>query len=133
MSNDFEKIQQIYEEGFRGQHAILRSYGPNMKYAPDEGRTPPGYTLSYIPGHLPLASPDTGKQRPVGGEGAMQGITAPIDEEKPIPPAEIINLDVLEKLEELQKEADEDGMNYALEQLSRLKEHIISLSQGIRD
>ena len=129
MSNDFEKIQQIYEEGFRGQHAILRSYGPNMKYTP--GKAPPGYTLSNTPGHLPLASPDTGKQRPVGGEGAMQGLTVPIDEE--ILAAEIINLDVLKKLEELQKEADEDGMNYALEQLSRLKEHIISLSQGKRD
>ena len=131
MSNDFEKIQQIYEEGFRGQHAILRSYGPNMKYAPDEGRTPPGYTLSYIPGHLPLASPDTGKQRPVGGEGAMQGITAPIDEE--ILAAEIINLDVLEKVDELLDEAEKDEMEYAILQLSRLREHIISLSQGKRD
>ncbi len=131
MSNDFEKIQQIYEEGFRGQHAILRSYGPNMKYAPDEGRTPPGYTLSYIPGHLPLASPDTGKQRPVGGEGAMQGITAPIDEE--ILAAEIINLDVLEKVDELLDEAEKDEMEYAILQLSRLREHVISLSQGKRD
>ena len=131
MSNDFEKIQQIYEEGFRGQHAILRSYGPNMKYAPDEGRTPPGYTLSYIPGHLPLASPDTGKQRPVGGEGAMQGITAPIDEE--ILAAEIINLDVLEKVDELLDEAEKDEMEYAVLQLSRLREHVISLSQGKRD
>ena len=131
MSNDFEKIQQIYEEGFRGQHAILRSYGPNMKYAPDEGRTPPGYTLSYIPGHLPLASPDTGKQRPVGGEGAMQGITAPIDEE--ILAAEIINLDVLEKVDELLDEAEKDEMEYAILQLSRLREHVISLSQGKHD
>ena len=131
MSNDFEKIQQIYEEGFRGQHAILRSYGPNMKYTPDEGRTPPGYTLSYIPGHLPLASPDTGKQRPVGGEGAMQGITAPIDEE--ILAAEIINLDVLEKVDELLDEAEKDEMEYAILQLSRLREHVISLSQGKHD
>ena len=102
MSNDFEKIQQIYEEGFRGQHAILRSYGPNMKYTP--GKAPPGYTLSNTPGHLPLASPDTGKQRPVGGEGAMQGLTVPIDEE--ILAAEIINLDVLEKVDELLDEAE---------------------------
>ena len=131
MSNDFEKIQQIYEEGFRGQHAILRSYGPNMKYAPDEGRTPPGYTLSYIPGHLPLASPDTGKQRPVGGEGALQGITTAIDEE--ILAAEIINLDVLEKVDELLDEAEKDEMEYAILQLSRLREHVISLSQGKHD
>ena len=120
----------IYE-GFRGQHAILRSYGPNMKYTPDEDITPPGYTLSYEPGHLPLASPDTGKQRPVGGEGAMQGITAPIDEE--ILAAEIINLDVLEKVDELLDEAEKDEMEYAILQLSRLREHVISLSQGKRD
>ena len=124
--NDYEKMQMIYE-GFRGQHAILRSYGPNMKYTPDEGITPPGYTLSNTPGHLPLASPDTGKQRPVGGEGAMQGITAPIDEE--IVAAEIINLDVIEKVDQLMEEAEEDGMEYAVLQLSRLKEHIISLSR----
>jgi len=130
VSNDFEKMQMIYE-GFRGQHAILRSYGPNMKYTPDEDITPPGYTLSYEPGHLPLASPDTGKQRPVGGEGAMQGITAPIDEE--ILAAEIINLDVLEKVDELLDEAEKDEMEYALLQLSRLREHIICLSQGRRD
>jgi len=129
VSNDFEKIQQIYEEGFRGQHAILRSYGPNMKYTP--GKAPPGYTLSNTPGHLPLASPDTGKQRPVGGEGAMQGLTVPIDEE--ILAAEIINLDVLEKVDELLDEAEKDEMEYAILQLSRLREHVISLSQGKRD
>ena len=129
MSNDFEKIQQIYEEGFRGQHAILRSYGPNMKYTP--GKAPPGYTLSNTPGHLPLASPDTGKQRPVGGEGAMQGLTVPIDEE--ILAAEIINLDVLEKVDELLDEAEKDEMEYAILQLSRLREHVLTLSRGKRD
>ncbi len=132
MSNDFEKMQMIYE-GFRGQHAILKSYGPNMKYTPDEGRTPPNYTLSYEPGHLPLASPDTGKQRPVSGEGALQGITTAIDEE--ILAAEIINLDVLDKLDELRKEAisERGEEDYSVLQLSRLREHIISLSQGRRD
>jgi hypothetical protein len=129
VSNDFEKIQQIYEEGFRGQHAILRSYGPNMKYTP--GKAPPGYTLSNTPGHLPLASPDTGKQRPVGGEGAMQGLTVPIDEE--ILAAEIINLDVLEKVDELLDEAEKDEMEYAILQLSRLREHVLTLSRGKRD
>jgi len=121
---DFEEMQKIYE-GFRGQHAILRSFGPNMKYMP--GEAPPGYTLANTPGHLPLASPDTGKQRPVGGEGAMQGLTVPIDEE--LPAAEIINLDVLEKVNELIDEAEKDEMEYAILQLSRLREHIISLSQ----
>ena len=78
-----------------------------------------------------MASPSPGLQRPSGGEGALQGITAPIDEE--IVAAEIINLDVLEKIDELEQEADETGMEYALLQLSRLREHIISLSQGRRD
>jgi hypothetical protein len=126
--NDYEKIQMLYE-GFRGQHAVLRSYGPNMKWTP--GDAPPGYTLSNAPGHLPLASPDSGKGRPAGGEGALQGITAPIDEE--ILAAEIINLDVLEKLDELEQEASDEGMEYAVLQLSRLREHIISLSQDKRD
>ena len=58
MSNDFENIQMIYE-GFRGQHASLRSYGPNMKWAP--GDAPPNQTLSNIPGHLPLASPGSAR------------------------------------------------------------------------
>jgi hypothetical protein len=116
-------MQMIYE-GFRGQHAILRSYGPNMKYVP--GEAPPGYTLSNTPGHLPLASPDSGLRRPVGGEGALQGLTTPIDEE--LPEKEISNLEVLKKIEELQEEAESEGMEYALLQLSRLKEHIISLS-----
>ncbi len=131
MGNDYQNIQQIYEEGFRGQHAVLRSYGPNMKYTPDEDITPPNYTLSNIPGHLPLASPDTGKGRPASGEGAGQGLAIPIDEE--IAAAEIINLDVLDKVHELIDEAENDEMEYAILQLSKLKEHIISLSQGRRD
>ena len=123
MSNDFENIQMIYE-GFRGQHASLRSYGPNMKWAP--GDAPPNQTLSNMPGHLPLASPDSGLRRPAAGEGALQGLTTPIDEE--VPEKEISNLEVLEKIEELQQEAENEGMEYAILQLSRLREHVISLS-----
>jgi hypothetical protein len=54
-----------------------------------------------------------------------------VDEE--IEAAEIINLDVLDKLEELIDESDDAGMEYAVLQLSKLKEHIISLSQGRPD
>ena len=122
--NDFEKMQMIYE-GFRGQHAILRSYGPNMKYVP--GEAPPNQTLSNMPGHLPLASPDSGLRRPAAGEGALQGLVTPIDEETP--EKEISNLHVLEKIEELQQEAENDGMEYAILQLSTLREYIISLSR----
>tara|TARA_R110002110_G_scaffold229170_2_gene444627 strand:+ start:2000 stop:2368 length:369 start_codon:yes stop_codon:yes gene_type:complete len=121
VSNDFENIQMIYE-GFRGQHASLRSYGPNMKWAP--GDAPPNQTLSNIPGHLPLASP--GSARYASGAEGLQGITRPIDEE--VPEREISNLEVLEKIEELQQEAENEGMEYAILQLSRLREHVISLS-----
>tara|TARA_R110002124_G_scaffold248742_2_gene413844 strand:+ start:176 stop:547 length:372 start_codon:yes stop_codon:yes gene_type:complete len=122
--NDFEKMQAIYE-GFRGQSAILRSYGPNMKWTP--GDAPPNQTLSNSPGHLPLASPDSGMRRPGSGEGALQGLTTPIDEETP--EREISNLEVLDKIEELQQEAENEGMEYAILQLSRLREHVIALSQ----
>ena len=122
--NDFEKMQAIYE-GFRGQSAILRNYGPNMKWTP--GDAPPNQTLSNIPGHLPLASPDSGMRRPGSGEGALQGLTTPIDEETP--EREISNLEVLDKIEELQQEAENEGMEYAILQLSRLREHVIALSQ----
>ena len=111
----------IYE-GFRGQHASLRSYGPNMKWTP--GDAPPNQTLSNIPGHLPLASP--GAPRYASGAEGLQGITRPIDEE--VPEREISNLEVLEKIEELQQEAENEGMEYAILQLSRLREHVISLS-----
>ena len=122
--NDFEKMQMIYE-GFRGQSAILRSYGPNMKYVP--GEAPPNQTLSDMPGHLPLASPDSGLRRPGSGEGALQGLVTPIDEETP--EKEISNLEVLQKIEELQQEAEIEDMEYALLQLSKLREYIISLSR----
>jgi len=39
----------------------------------------------------------------------------------------------LEKLDELEQEASDEGMEYAVLQLSRLREHIISLSQDKRD
>ena len=55
------------------------------------------------------------------------GIAQVIDEE--IPAVEIINLDVIEKIDELLDEAEDEEMTYAVLQLSRLKEHIISLSR----
>ena len=131
--NDFEKIQKIYEEGYRG---LDYNPGPNAKYTAN--MSSPGY--SYRKGQLPTAYPGAGGYSPyeAGQPGDSPSGTASsgyylvptalvVDEE--IKEVKILNKDVLKKLEELQKEADEDGMNYALEQLSRLKEHIISLSQ----
>ena len=119
--NDFEELQRIYEEGYRGQSfdpiKPANSYGYQQDWGP--------YSRP-IPGSPESTGFSAYRQNMVGnGIAYIPGS----DEEKPIEPAEIINLDVLDKLDQLQKEADEDGMNYALEQLSRLKEHIISLSQ----
>ena len=121
--NDFEKIQKIYEEGYRG---LDYNPGPNAKYTAN--MSPNGY--SYRKGQLPTGYPGAGgySQYNYGQAGGYQVSTVLVVDEE-IKEAEILNKDVLKKLEELQKEADEDGMNYALEQLSRLKEHIISLSQ----
>ena len=120
--DDYTKLQKIYE-GFRGQHASLKSYGPNMKWTP--GDAPPNQTLSNIPGHLPLASPDSGLRRPASGEGALQGLTTPIDEETP--EKEISNLEVLEKINDLIDQANDDGMDYCIHALGQLKDHIFTL------
>ena len=126
MGNDYENIQKLYEEGYRG---LDYNPGPNAKYTAN--MSPNGY--SYRKGQLPTGYPGAGgySQYNYAQVGGYQVPTVAViaDEEKPIPPAKISNEDVIEKIEELQKKADEDGMNYALEQLARLKEHIISLSQ----
>jgi len=121
--NDFEKIQKIYE-GYRG---LDYNPGPNAKYTANISS--PGY--SYRKGQLPTAYPGAGgySQYEAGQAGYYQTPTVAIIADEEVEAAEIINLDVLEKIEELQEEANDDGMYYALEQLSRLKEHIISLSQ----
>jgi hypothetical protein len=121
--NDYKELQKIYE-GYPAPNNI----GPNAKYAPGE-TAPPGYTL-YRRGQLPFGGTGKADAYELGQSGQYTVPTAVVvagDEE--IEAAKILNKDVLKKIEELQKEADEDGMNYALEQLSRLKEHIISLSQ----
>ena len=132
MSNDFENIQKLYEEGYRG---LSYNQGPNAKY--DAAAAPYGY--SYRKGGLPTGYPGAGGWSAYNaGQAGSYGVpTAFIpgscEEVEDVEAAEILNKDVLKKIEELQKEADEDGMNYALEQLSRLKEHIISLSRGKLD
>ena len=127
--NDYEEIQKLYEGTFLGQGVQMQNYGPNLKWRP--GEAPPGYTLSSGPGRLPLASPDSGKQRPADAiPGAGQGLVTPIDEERRIESAEIINLDVLEELDKLRDESisERGEEDYSVLQLSRLRERIISLS-----
>ena len=122
--NDYKELQKIYE-GYPAPNNI----GPNAKYAP--GEAPPGYTL-YRAGQLPAGGRGVYNAYELGQSGQYTVPTAVVvagDEEKPIKAALIKNEDVLKKIAELQEEANDDGMHYALEQLSRLKEHIISLSQ----
>ena len=113
--NDFHELQKIYE-GYPAYNDI----GPNAKYEP--GESPPKQSF-YRKGQLPVGYPGGSGYSAYNYNQTKSGYI--VDEE--IEAAEIINLDVI--VEELQKQADEDGMNYALEQLARLKEHIISLSQ----
>ena len=124
MGNDYENIQKLYEEGYRG---LDYNPGPNAKYTAN--MSPNGY--SYRKGQLPTGYPGAGgySQYNYAQAGGYQVPTVTVIADEEIEAAEIINLDVIKKIEELQKQADEDGMNYALEQLARLKEHIISLSQ----
>ena len=121
--NDYQKLQEIYEEGYRG---LDYNPGPNAEYTAN--MSPNGY--SYRKGQLPTGYPGAGgySQYNYGQAGGYQvGTVLVVDEE--IEAAEIINLDVIDKVDQLMEEAEEDGMEYAVLQLSRLKEHIISLSQ----
>jgi len=129
VSNDFENIQKLYEEGYRG---LSYNQGPNAKY--DAAAAPYGY--SYRKGGLPTGYPGAGgwsayNAGQAGSYGVPTAVVVAGDEE--IEAAEIINLDVLDKLDDLIDESNEAEMDYAVLQLSRLKEHIICLSRGKLD
>ena len=115
--NDFEEIQKIYEEGYRGQQ-----FDPVKPPNAYPARQDWGPYSRPIPGSPESSGYSMYQQNMVGN-----GIAQVIDEE--IPAVEIINLDVIEKIDELLDEAEDEEMTYAVLQLSRLKEHIISLSQ----
>ena len=120
MGNDYENIQRIYEEGYRG---LSMQPLVNPKY--QSIHAAPGYSIrkGALPGY-----PGRADQFELGVVGDYQvGTAVAVDEE--VEAAEIINLDVLEKVDELIEESNDEGMEYAVLQLSKLKEHIISLSQ----
>ena len=117
MGNDYENIQRLYEEGYRGQQ-----FDPIKPPNAYPARQDWGPYSRPIPGSPESSGYSAFRQNMVGN-----GIAHIIDEE--LPEKEISNSEVLKKLEELQAEAEEDGMDYAVIQFSRLKEHIISLSQ----
>ena len=131
MSNDFANIQKLYEEGYRGQ-----SYdpGPNAKYEADEA--PYGY--SYRKGGLPTGYPSAGGYSTYNaGQAGSYGVPSAViisgDEE--VEAAEIINLDVLKKLDEIVKDLDPENHNdrAVMSAMGKLKDHIIFLSQGRLD
>jgi|TARA_R110001583_G_scaffold54894_6_gene167624 hypothetical protein len=129
VSNDFENIQKLYEEGYRG---LSYDQGPNAKY--DTAAAPRGY--SYRKGGMPTGYPGAGGYSAYNaGQAGSYGVgtAAIISGDEEVEAAEIINLDVLDKLNELIDESNEAEMDYAVLQLSKLREHIISLSQGKLD
>jgi hypothetical protein len=123
VGNDYENIQRIYEEGYRG---LSMQPLVNPKY--QSIHAAPGYSIRR--GTLPYPGKEDAYELGVAGNYQV-GTAVAVDEEKPtdVEKAEIINLDVLKIVEEFIKEAEEDGKPYTVIQLAKLKEHIISLSQ----
>jgi|TARA_R110002033_G_scaffold163400_1_gene200594 hypothetical protein len=125
--NDYTEIQKLYEEGYRG---LSYDQGPNAKY--DTSEAPHGY--SYRKGGLPTGYPGAGGWNAYNaGQAGSYGVgTASIVDEE-IQAVEIINLDVLDKLDELLEDADAHGHGTTIYALGELKDHIINLSQGKHD
>lgn len=113
--NDYVELQKIYE-GYPGAFDPIK----------------PGNYYPAKQDHGPYSRPIPGTPEASGYSQYRQNQVSPntvtvIDEE--IPAAEIINLDVIKRVDELMDESEEAGMEYAILQLSRLKEYIISLSR----
>jgi len=131
--NDFEEMQRLYEEGvgrspypIGGQIPIgTQSRGfttTNMQYS--KGLKQNASPISYGKGEIPTVSPGaTGKAFMVNVDNS------PGDEETPLPEKDISNTAVLKELQKLQQEAEDDGNNYAVTQLAKLKQHISALSR----
>ena len=105
--NDYKEIYKLYE-GYLG---LSYDSGPNASYTYQQGDN------SYRKGALPTAIPGSGNNLYAMGQNS-QGITAPVgdEEEKHTP--------VIDKINELMKQAHEDEMMYAVHMLGTLKEYI---------
>ena len=108
--NDYVELQKIYE-GYPGAFDPIK---PSNYYPAKQDQGP--YSRP-IPGTPEASGFSQYRKNMVGNK-----ITHIVDEEKPA--AQILNRDVVKKIEELQKEADEDGHSYANMLLGRLKEYI---------
>ncbi len=116
---------------------VRYNQGPNAKYDADEA--PHGYSYrkgrftNRVSGSWWMSAYNAGQAGSYGVPTAF--IPGSCEEVEDVEPAEIINLDVLNKLDELRKEAisERGEEDYSVLQLSRLREQIISLSQGKRD
>ena len=123
--NDFEKMQQIYEEGFLGQSAQVVSYGPNIKYTPHNPHT---NTMAREPGQLPFQSGGSRGSRRYDAGLAGQNITRIVDEE--IPEKKISNSAVIKKIEELIQRADEEENPTCTYALAELMKHVKGLPEA---
>ena len=122
--NDFEKMQQIYEEGFLGQSAQVVNYGPNIKYTPHNPHT---NTMAREPGQLPFQSGGSrGSRRYDAGLGG-QNITKVVGADEEVPEKNISITAVIKKVEELIATAEKEENSTCTYALAELKEYIKDL------
>lgn len=116
--SDFRDLQKIYEGAW--------TFGPNR------GRFFTGnqsqISLSQAPGQLPGQGPGKFNQYDLNLGSSSNPIRFGENEEgESITAKKILNTDILAKIEELKKESDDEGMNYAVMMLGRLSDYIKDL------
>jgi hypothetical protein len=112
--NDYKELQRIYE-GYPGPHDPIK---PGNYYPAKQDWGP--YSRP-VPG-----SPEASGYSQFRKNQVSSNTVQIIDEE--LPEKQISNLDVLGKIDELIQESIDEGKEYAVLQLSRLKEYISDLS-----
>jgi len=117
--NDFEEIQKIYEEGYRGQ-----SFDPIKPANSYPAQQDWGPYSRPIPGSPEASGYSAYRQNMVGNK-----IAHIIDEEKPIPEKDISKTEVIAKIDNIMVEVDpgeQFGLNI-LSALGEVKKQIIAL------
>jgi hypothetical protein len=124
-------MQQLYLESVpvaSNKGTIPNDYIP-LKY----NQSPPGSGINinrqtpgsgFEKGRIPLTQGSG-----AGGPAISWNRTKVIDEEKPIKPAEILNTTVLKKIDDLLKDSKDEGNDYAVLQLAKLREYVICLPE----
>lgn len=116
--SSFRDLQNIYEGAW--------TFGPN------QGRFFTGnqsqISLSQTPGQLPGQGPGKFNQYDLNAGSSSNPIRFGENEEgENIPAKQVLNIDILVKIDELKKESDDAGMDYATLMLSKLGEYIKNL------